>query len=78
MVDANGSKAASAFSLETALAFFPDKGGARSSQGFILQFPREDRKCFILDFWFFPEFRGYGTGCNCFAALDDYAGADGA
>lgn len=26
----------------------------------------EDGKCFILDFWVFPEYRGNGTGHACF------------
>lgn len=38
----------------------------------------EDGKCFILDFWVFPEFRGKGTGHQCFAALMQYTKADGA
>ena len=38
----------------------------------------EDGKCFILDYWVFPRFRGNGTGHRCFAALEQYAKADGA
>ena len=38
----------------------------------------EDGKCFVLDFWVFPEFRGNGTGHRCFEALQAYAEADGA
>ncbi len=38
----------------------------------------EDGKCFILDFWVFPAFRGSGTGRRCFEALERYTGADGA
>ena len=38
----------------------------------------EDGKCFILDFWVFPEFRGNGTGHKCFYALEAYTKADGA
>ena len=38
----------------------------------------EGGKCFILDFWVFPAFRGNGTGHACFAALDSYTKADGA
>ena len=41
-------------------------------------FKSEDGKCFILDFWVFPEHRGGGTGRACFAALAACAGADGA
>ena len=38
----------------------------------------EDGKCFILDYWVFPEFRGYGTGHRCFEELEAYTKADGA
>lgn len=38
----------------------------------------EDGKCFILDYWVFPEFRGNGTGHQCFEALQRYTKADGA
>lgn len=38
----------------------------------------EDGKCFILDFWVFPEYRGDGTGHACFNALTTYTKADGA
>lgn len=38
----------------------------------------EDGKCFILDFWVFPEYRGGGTGHQCFEALLRYTKHDGA
>ena len=38
----------------------------------------EDGKCFILDFWVFPEFRGNGTGHLCFEALEEYTKLKGA
>lgn len=38
----------------------------------------EDGKCFVLDFWVFPQFRGDGTGHRCFEALDRYTRTDGA
>lgn len=38
----------------------------------------EDGKCFILDFWMFPGFRGSGTGHRCFHALEEYTRSDGA
>ena len=38
----------------------------------------EDGKCFILDYWVFPEYRGNGTGHRCFEALQEYTKADGA
>lgn len=37
----------------------------------------EGGKCFVLDFWVFPEYRGNGTGHRCFEALEDYTKADG-
>ena len=38
----------------------------------------EDGKCFILDFWVFSEYRGNGTGHQCFEALKKHTTADGA
>ena len=38
----------------------------------------EDRKCFILEFCVFPEFRGDGTGRSCAAALLEWARRGGA
>ena len=38
----------------------------------------EDGKCFILDFWVFPPFRGNGTGHRCFEALVEHTKTDGA
>ena len=38
----------------------------------------EDGKCFILDYWVFPEYRGNGTGHKCFEALEQYTQMDGA
>lgn len=38
----------------------------------------EGGKCFILDFWVFPQYRGGGMGHRCFEALERYAAADGA
>lgn len=38
----------------------------------------EDGKCFILDFWVFPEFRNRGLGHECFKALEQYTKQDGA
>ena len=38
----------------------------------------QDGKCFILDFWVFPAFRGNCTGHRCFEALERYTKADGA
>ena len=38
----------------------------------------EDGKCFIMDFWVFPPYRGGGTGHRCYEALEAYTRADGA
>ena len=38
----------------------------------------EDGKCFVLDFWVFPQFRGNGTGHRCFEAMENYTKSDGA
>lgn len=38
----------------------------------------EDGKCFILDYWVFPEYRGNGVGHECFYALEKYTKAEGA
>lgn len=38
----------------------------------------EDGKCFILDYWIFPQYRGKGTGHLCFKALEQYTKNDGA
>lgn len=38
----------------------------------------EDGKCFLLDFWVFPPYRGGGVGHQCFEALKAYTIADGA
>ncbi len=38
----------------------------------------EDGKCFILDYWVFPPFRGEGAGHHCFTALKEYTKAQGA
>ena len=38
----------------------------------------EDGKCFVLDFWVFPQYRGNGIGRRCFEALRKYTAADGA
>ena len=38
----------------------------------------EDGKCFILDYWVFPVYRGNGTGHKCFEALEQYTKMDGA
>ena len=38
----------------------------------------EDGKCFILDFWLFPEYRKKGLGHRCYRALEESTKEDGA
>ena len=54
------------------------RGGIRIGAAQYNTYQSEDGKCFILDFWVFPEFRGKGTGQECFEALRRYTGLDGA
>ena len=54
------------------------RAGERIGAASYCTYQSEDGKCFILDFWVFPEFRGGGTGHRCFAALERYTKADGA
>ena len=59
------------------MVFFTD-GAARVGAAQYNTYQSEDGKCFILDFWVFPAFRGNGMGHACFAALEAYTKADGA
>lgn len=43
-----------------------------------ITYQSEDGKCFILDYWVFPQYRGNGTGHRCFECLAEYTKADGA
>ena len=54
------------------------RDGERIGAASYCTYESEDGKCFILDFWVFPAFRGDGTGHRCFAALEQYTKADGA
>jgi len=54
------------------------EAGIRVGAAQYCTYKSEDGKCFILDFWVFPEFRGGGMGHRCFAAFEGYAKADGA
>ena len=54
------------------------RGGVRIGAAQYNTYQSEDGKCFILDYWVFPEFRGSGTGHQCFEALERYTQADGA
>lgn len=52
--------------------------GVRIGCAQYITYKSEDGKCFILDFWVFPEYRGNGTGHRCFEALFQYTKEDGA
>lgn len=54
------------------------ENGMRIGAASYCTYESEDGKCFILDFWVFPAFRGNGTGRRCFKALEQYTKADGA
>ena len=41
-------------------------------------YKNEDGKCFILDYWVFPKYRGNGTGHECFEILRAHTKLDGA
>ena len=54
------------------------RDGIRIGASQYCTYQSEDGKCFILDFWVFPECRGNGTGHDCFYALSEYTKKDGA
>ncbi len=54
------------------------RDGERIGAASFCTYQSEDGKCFLMDFWVFPRFRGNGTGHRCFEALREYAEADGA
>ena len=54
------------------------QNGERIGAASYCTYQSEDGKCFILDFWVFPPFRGNGTGHRCFEALARHTTEDGA
>ena len=54
------------------------RDGVRIGATQYITYQSEDGKCFILDYWVFPQFRGNGTGYRCFESLAEYTRADGA
>ncbi len=54
------------------------RDGQRIGAASFCIYESEGGKCFILDFWVFPEHRGGGTGHRCFEALARCAQAEGA
>ncbi len=54
------------------------RNGVRIGAASYCTYQSEDGKCFILDYWVFPQYRGNGTGHRCFEALEQYTKSDGA
>ena len=54
------------------------RDGVRIGASQYCTFKSEDGKCFILDFWVFPEYRGNGTGHECAQLFFEYTKNDGA
>lgn len=59
------------------IVYFRENGTRIGAASYCI-YEAENGKCFILDFWVFPAFRGNGTGHRCFEALLCYTKADGA
>ena len=59
------------------MAYFV-RGGIRIGACQYRTFQSSDGECFIMDLWVFPEYRGNGTGHDCFHALLEHTKNDGA
>lgn len=59
------------------MAYF-SRNGKRIGAVSYCTYQSEDGKCFILDFWVFPPFRGNGTGHRCFEVFENHTKNDGA
>lgn len=59
------------------LAYF-NENGKRIGAVSYCTYSSEDGKCFILDFWLFPPFRGRGKGHSCFNVLRECTAKEGA
>ena len=59
------------------LVWFEEEGTRIGAASYCI-YKSEDGKCFILDFWVFPQHRGNGTGHRCFEALERYTRSNGA
>ncbi len=59
------------------MAYFREDG-ERIGAASWCTYQSEDGKCFILDYWVFPQFRGNGAGRRCFEALKRHTASDGA
>ena len=54
------------------------RGDTRIGAAQYCTYQSEDGKCYLMDFWVFPEYRGKGTGHQCFRVLECHTKADGA
>ena len=54
------------------------RDGSRIGAAQYCTYSSEDGQCFLMDFWVFAEYRGNGTGHDCFRALKEYTLRDGA
>ncbi len=52
--------------------------GRRIGAASYCTYQSEDGKCYILDYWVLPKYRGNGTGHRCYEALEQYTKVDGA
>lgn len=52
--------------------------GVRIGAAQYVTYKSEDGKCFLMEFWVFPECRGNGTGHECYYALKEYVKNDAA
>lgn len=59
------------------MVYFKNQG-QRIGAASYCTYQSENGKCFVLDFWVFPEHRGNGTGHQCFQALEKHTKMDGA
>ena len=54
------------------------EGGRRVGAAQYNTFSDEGGKCYLMDFWVFPEFRGDGMGHRCFEVLEERTKKEGA
>ncbi len=59
------------------LVYFVREGKRIGAASYCI-YPEEEGKCFLLDFWIFPEYRGKGTGHYCYYALEEAVKKQGA
>lgn len=59
------------------MAYFRQDGKRIGAVSYCI-YQSENMKCFILDFWIFPAYRGNGTGHRCFEAFQQYTQKNGA